>query len=277
MVSSIDDLITYAEGEGFFYRVDFRLKVLWIILTIISAVICLDMLFTFYLLFCTLFLERTGKSPVFTKIRRNKALVTFAFGLIIITFIFSSFNRALMQQVLTREDVFFLLARALALGFIAVMVGTLFMSILQTTQTIEMTAGRGPTVSILTFLTFRSVPLVTYHLSNVIDSQRARGLEMEKIGLRTIIRSVKAIVIPLLILLTGSIDRTSKVLEARGINPRVKHKSSYIQKKFSLGDFILLFYILFQLILSIWIASIFSPMYPTTTLTYRTFSSWGFI
>ena len=277
MVSSIDDLITYAEGEGFFYRVDFRLKVLWIILTIISAVICLDMLFTFYLLICTLILERTGKSPVFTKIRRNKALVTFAFGLITITFIFSSFNRALMQQVLTREDVLFLLARAFALGFIAVMVGTLFMSILQTTQTIEMTAGRGPTFSILTFLTFRSVPLVTYHLSNVIDSQRARGLEMEKIGLRTIIRSIKAIIIPLLILLTGSIDRTSKVLEARGINPRVKHKSSYIQKKFSLSDFILLFYILCQLIISIWIASIFSPMYSTTTLTYRTFSRWGLI
>ena len=277
MVASIDDLITYEEGEGFFYKADFRLKVIWIILTVISAVICLDMLFAFYLLFCTLLLEKAGKSPVFSKIRRNKALVTFTFGLILITFIFSSFNRALMQQVLTPVDVFFLLSRAFALGFIAVTVGTLFMSILQTTQTIEMTAGRGPTVSILTFLTFRSVPLVTYHLSNVIDSQRARGLEMEKIGLRTILRSIKAIIIPLFILLTGSVDRTSKVLEARGINPRVKHKTSYIQTKFSLRDFLLSFYILFQLIFSIWLASIFSPFYPTTTLTYNIFSNWGLV
>jgi energy-coupling factor transporter transmembrane protein EcfT len=118
---------------------------------------------------------------------------------------------------------------------------------------------------------------VIYHLKNVIDSQRARGLEMEKIGPRTILRSVKAIFIPLLILLTGSIDRTSKVLEARGINPRVKHKTSYIKSKFSKKDYLLFLYIIIQLILSIWIASMFSPMHPTTTLTYNVFSSWGLV
>lgn len=276
-VSSIDDLITYTKGEGYFYRIDFRMKLLWILLTLISALISVDMVFTFYLLICTISIERLGKSPVFFKIRRNKGLVTFAFGLVIFTFFFSSLNRALVKGILTDADIFFLIARAFALGFIAVSVGTLFMSVLQTTQTIEMAAGRGPIISILTFLTFRSIPLVTYHLNNVIDSQRARGLEMEKIGPRSLLRSVLAIFIPLLILLTGSIDRTSKVLEARGINPRVKNKSSFLQPKFRKFDYFLLFYTIIQLFISLWIAFHFPATIPTATLSYRLFSEWGII
>jgi energy-coupling factor transporter transmembrane protein EcfT len=235
------------------------------------------MLFTFYLLICTLGIERLGRSPVFFKIRRNKGLVTVSSGLVIITFFFSSLNRALVKGVLTDIDIFFFITRAFALGFIAVSLGTLFMSVLQTTQTIEMAAGRGPTVSILTFLTFRSIPLVTYHLNNVIDSQRARGLEMEKIGPRSLIRSVMAIFIPLLILLTGSIDRTSKVLEARGINPRVENKTSFLKPRFRKFDYFLLFYITIQLLISIWIAFHFPSTLPTTTLSYRVFSEWGLI
>jgi energy-coupling factor transporter transmembrane protein EcfT len=178
---------------------------------------------------------------------------------------------------MTPIDVFFYFARSVALGFLAITIGTLFMSILQTTQTIQMTAGRGPRTSILTFLTFRSVPLVTYHLINVIDSQRARGLEMEKMGPRTILRSVKAIFIPLLILLTGSIDRTAKVLEDRGITPKVKNKSSFITPKIAKMDVLMLFYIIIQLFISIWLASIFPPTRSTTTLTYSLFSEWGWI
>ncbi|MCK4847467.1 MAG: hypothetical protein KAT16_00420 [Candidatus Heimdallarchaeota archaeon] len=277
MVSSIDDLITYTEGHSFFYRIDFRIKLLWLIITIITAVIQLDMLFTSYLLFCTIFIEKLSGSPVFMKIRRNKALVTFVFGLVIITFIFSSLNRALVAGVVTPVDFFFYFARSVALGFLAVIIGTLFMSILQTTKTIEMTAGRGPTTSLLTFLTFRSVPLVTYHLTNVIDYQRARGLEMESLGPRSILRSVKAIFIPLLILLTGSIDRTAKVLEARGITPRVAGKSSYIKPHLKKSDWILFIYIFSQLFISIWLASLFPPSRSTTTLTFKLFSELGWL
>ncbi|MHA1946519.1 MAG: energy-coupling factor transporter transmembrane component T family protein [Candidatus Hodarchaeales archaeon] len=277
MVSSIDDLITYTEGHSFFYRIDFRIKLLWLVVTIITAVIQLDMLFICYLLFCTVIIEKLGGSPVFMKIRRNKALVTFAFGLVIITFIFSSLNRALVSGVVTPVDYFFYFARSVALGFLAVLIATLFMSILQTTRTIEMTAGRGPTTSLLTFLTFRSVPLVTYHLTNVIDSQRARGLEMEKLGPRTVLKSIKAIFIPLLILLTGSIDRTAKVLEARGITPRAANKSSFIKPHLKKTDWLLFLYIFSQFLLSIWLASLFPPSRSTTTLTFRLFSEFGWI
>ncbi|MHA1974445.1 MAG: energy-coupling factor transporter transmembrane component T family protein, partial [Candidatus Hodarchaeales archaeon] len=267
MVSSLEDIITYEEGTGFFYRIDFRVKILWVLLTIVTCVISVDMVFTFYLLIFTLLLQKFGRSPVFSKIKNNKALITFSFALIIVTFAFSSLNRAILQRVMTPVDWFFFLQRAMALGFIAISVGTLFMSILQSTRTIEMTAGRGPITAILTFLIFRSVPLVAYHLGNVIDSQRARGLEMERLTPMAVIRSIKAIFIPLLIVLTGSIDRTSKVLEARGINPRVKQKSSYIEAKIRKLDVLLLFYIFSQVIVSLIVAYYFPPGYPTTTLT----------
>jgi energy-coupling factor transport system permease protein len=277
MFSSIDDLLSYYEGDGFFYRMDFRVKVLWLLLTILAAVIMIDMIFTIYLLICTLFIEKLGRSPVFMKIRRNKTLVTFVFGMVIITFVFAFLNTALYSRELTPQLIFFYIARSIALGVTAVMTGTLFLSILQTTRVIAMTAGRGPSVSILTFLSFRSVPLVAYHLNNVIDAQRARGLEMEKMGPRSILKSIKAILIPLLIVLTGSIDRTSKVLEARGINPRVKNKTSYIKPSLTKLDVFVIFYTLFQLIVSALIAINYNPNYPLKTFTYNLFIAWGLI
>jgi len=204
-----------------------------------------------------------------------KALLT-AF-LILITFLFSSLNYALIYYKMTRELYFFFFARSVAIGFLTASVALIVLSSLHTTKTIEMTAGRGPTVSILTFLSFRSVPLVAYHLNTVIDSQRARGLELEKLGIRSILRGIKAIIIPLLVLLTGSVDRTSKVLESRGINPTVKHKSSYIQPKLKKIDYFLLIYMITLLIISIYLSIIFSPMHATTTLTYSVFSELGLI
>jgi energy-coupling factor transporter transmembrane protein EcfT len=209
------------------------------------------------------------------KIRRNKALVTFVFALIIISFVMGFLNRALVKSAITSRLFFFFLTRSIALGFIAISLGIMFMSILQTTKTIEMTAGRGPTTSILTFLTFRSIPLVAFHLNNVIDAQRARGLEMEKLGPRSVFKGIKAIFIPLLVLLTGSIDRTSKVLEARGINPRVKCKTSYIKPKLKKIEILLIFYTLVQLWVSLWLVINFPAGYETTTLTYYLFSQWG--
>ncbi|MFW9991493.1 MAG: energy-coupling factor transporter transmembrane component T family protein [Candidatus Odinarchaeota archaeon] len=277
MVSSIDDLITYTKGEGLLYRFDFRIKMIWLLMTVLTAVISVDMIFTLYLLFCTLVILKLGGSPVFMKIRRNKALVTFVFVLIIISFVMGFLNRALVKGVITSGVFFFYLTRSIALGFIAITLGILFMTILQTTKTTEMTAGRGSTTSILTFLTFRSVPLVAYHLNSVIDAQRVRGLEMEKLGPKSVLKAIKAIIIPLLVLLTGSIDRTSKVLEARGINPRVKNKTSYIKPKLKKIDILFIIYSTIQLGLSIWLAYNFSPNYETTTLTYFLFSEWGFI
>ena len=128
LVSSIDDLIAYSEGDSFFYRIDFRIKILWLIVTILTAIIQLDMLFTFYLLAFTLIIVRLGGSPVFKKAQRNKALISFVFGVIILTFVFSSLNRALISTNMKPIDVFFYFARSVALGFLAITIGTLFMS-----------------------------------------------------------------------------------------------------------------------------------------------------
>lgn len=277
MVSSIDDIISYIDGNGRIYDIDFRVKALWILLTILTAVISLDATYNSLLLFSTIIWIRLLKSPIFIKIKRNKALVVFTLTLILITFLFSSLNAALIVYEMTPQHYFFFFARSVAIGFLTASVALIALSTLHTTKTIEMTANRGPTLSILTFLSFRSVPLVAYHLNNVIDSQRARGLELEKLGLRTIIRGIRAIIIPLLILLTGSIDRTSKVLEARGINPTVKYKTSYIQPKLRKLDFLLILYMFTQLFISIYLSFHFSPMHITTTLTYRIFSQFGLI
>ena len=277
MVSSLDDLISYIEGKGKIYYVDFRVKVLWVFLTIITAVISLDAIFTTYLLKTTMLWIFPLKSPVFKKLKRNKALVIFTLSLILITFLFSSLNYALIVYKMTTAHYIYFFARSVAIGFLTASAAIIVLSTLQTTKTIEMTAGRGPTFSILTFLSFRSVPLITFHLNNVIDSQRARGLELEKLGFRSILRGIKAIIIPLLILLTGSIDRTSKVLESRGINPTVKNKSSYLSPKLHKIDYALLLYMFIQLIISIYLSILFSPMHPTTTLTYNVLLELGVI
>jgi energy-coupling factor transporter transmembrane protein EcfT len=277
MVSSIDDIIAYLDGDGKIYEIDFRVKVLWILLTIITAVISLDAIFTSYLLISTIVWIIHLRSPIFTKLKRNKALVIFTFTLIITTFLFSSLNYAMMVYKMTRAHYFFFFARSVAIGFLTASVAIIVLSTLHTTKTIEMTAGRGPTLSILTFLSFRSVPLIAFHLNNVIDSQRARGLELEKLGVRSVLRGLKAILIPLLILLTGSIDRTSKALESRGINPTVKNKTSYIVPKLKKLDYFLIFYLIIQLTISIYLSLLFSPMHPTTTLTYTVFSQLGLI
>lgn len=277
MVSSIDDIISYLDGDGKIYEIDFRVKVLWILFTIITAVISLDAIFTTYLLISTMIWIIPLRSPVFKKLKRNKALVIFTLTLILTTFLFSSLNYAMMVYKMTKAHYFYFFARSIAIGFLTASVALIVLSTLHTTKTIEMTAGRGPTLSILTFLSFRSVPLIAFHLNNVIDSQRARGLELEKIGFRSILRGLKAIIIPLLILLTGSIDRTSKVLESRGINPTVKNKSSYIIPKLKKLDYLLIFYMIIQFLFSIYLSLLFSPMHPTTTLTYNIFSDLGLI
>ncbi|WP_455464654.1 CbiQ family ECF transporter T component, partial [Candidatus Hodarchaeum mangrovi] len=230
-----------------------------------------------FLLFCTFIWIIYLKSPIFTKLKRNKALIIFTFSLILLTFLFSSLNAALVVYKMTKELYFFFFARSVAIGFLTASVALIVLSSLHTTKTIEMTAGRGPTLSILTFLSFRSVPLVAYHLNTVIDSQRARGLELEKLGIRSIYRGIKAIIIPLLVLLTGSVDRTSKVLESRGINPTVKNKSSYIQPNLKKLDYLLLLYMIIFLIISMFLSTIYSPMHATTTLTYSVFSELGLI
>lgn len=277
MVSSVDDIISYIDGDGKIYHIDFRVKVLWIFLTIITAIISLDAIFTTYLLISTMLWIVPLRSPVFTKLKRNKALVIFTMILILTTFLFSSLNYAMMVYNMTKAHYFYFFARSIAIGFLTASVAIIVLSTLHTTKTIEMTAGRGPTLSILTFLSFRSVPLIAFHLNNVIDAQRARGLELERLGLRSVLRGIKAIIIPLLILLTGSIDRTSKVLESRGINPTVKNKSSYITPKLKKLDFLLIIYMLIQLLISIYLSLLYSPMHPTTTLTYNVFSSLGLI
>lgn len=277
MVSSLDDMISYIEGDGKIYDIDFRVKLLWVVLTILTAMISLDAIFTTYLLICTMLWIFPLRSPVFTKLKRNKALVMFTLTLILFTFLFGSLNTALYTYEMTEVHYFYFFARSVAIGFLTASSAIIILSTLHTTKTIEMTAGRGPTISILTFLSFRSVPLITFHLNNVIDSQRARGLELEKIGLRSILRGIKAIIIPLLILLTGSIDRTSKVLESRGINPTVKNKSSYNTPKLHKFDYLLLVYMFIQLLFSIYLSTLFSPSHITTTLTYRVFTELGLI
>ncbi len=277
MVSSIDDIISYIDGHGKIYEIDFRVKLIWVLLTILTAIISLDALFNTFLLFCTFIWIIYLKSPIFTKLKRNKALIIFTFSLILLTFLFSSLNAALVVYKMTKELYFFFFARSVAIGFLTASVALIVLSSLHTTKTIEMTAGRGPTLSILTFLSFRSVPLVAYHLNTVIDSQRARGLELEKLGIRSIYRGIKAIIIPLLVLLTGSVDRTSKVLESRGINPTVKNKSSYIQPNLKKLDYLLLLYMIIFLIISMFLSTIYSPMHATTTLTYSVFSELGLI
>ena len=51
MVSSIDDIISYIDGQGKIYEIDFRVKMIWVLLTILTAVISLDALFNIFLLF----------------------------------------------------------------------------------------------------------------------------------------------------------------------------------------------------------------------------------
>ena len=277
MIASVDDLIGYTSGQGLFYKLNFRIKAFWIISTILTIIIAIDMIFTSYLLVSTLIILYLGKSPVFSRIKRNKALVTFVFVFIFVTFVLAFVNRALLSTNLTDVIMFFYIARAIALGNVALMMGLLFITTLLTTRTTEMTANRGPTTSILTFLTFRSIPLVTHHLNNVIDSQRARGFEMEKIGVRSILKSITAIFVPLLILLTGSIDRTSKALESRGINPQIKNKSSYFQPRWNRYDFIITIYVFFQFSIALYLALIFNIHYADKTFTYFVFSTLGLI
>lgn len=94
-----------------------------------------------------------------------------------------------------------------------------------------------PTISLSFTLAIRFLPTTAKQISDIMDAQRSRGLELESKNLLQRIKNLLPIMIPVIILSIKKSIEVAEALETRGLNLKVK-RTSITQLKVTMKDYI---------------------------------------
>ncbi len=108
-------------------------------------------------------------------------------------------------------------------------------------------------------LAFRFVPTISIEAQNIIDAQQSRGYELKKKGIITQIKNLFPLLIPLIICSVKRAFNVAEALESRAFGSR-KERTYYFTINYTYKDWIITFYLLIILILSILIKIYFNFM-----------------
>jgi energy-coupling factor transport system permease protein len=99
-------------------------------------------------------------------------------------------------------------------------------------------------------LAFRFVPTISIEAQNIIDAQQSRGYELKKKGIIRQVKNLFPLLIPLIICSVKRAFNVAEALEFRAFGSR-KERSYYFTIQYTYKDWIVTFYLLIILILSI--------------------------
>lgn len=76
-------------------------------------------------------------------------------------------------------------------------------------------------------LALRTIPTLERDVTLIQDAQRSRGVELDRGGLRTKVRSLAAVVLPLMTVSISRLEVISRVIESRGVTSRRPCRTFY--------------------------------------------------
>jgi energy-coupling factor transport system permease protein len=91
-------------------------------------------------------------------------------------------------------------------------------------------------VATITATAFRCVPMVVDGLLTVYNAHRARGMELEKGGVRERIRQWQVLITPLMMVLLRWVDQMTLVFQSRGLDFSTRKRTRLNVPKFRLAD-----------------------------------------
>lgn len=270
VTASARNLVSYVELDAPMWKLDPRAKIIWVVVTIILSVSFTSPIPAFLLLLQTIVLSAILGYPIINQlVQHSKTLMFLVVFLGLLNILFASFVGGIpLFSIRLFGATFSITSGAVLYGAtVTARVLTIFIAIIVLTSSTRMSHivkslecwGVPYRIAFLIGVTWRLIPLVAEGLEITMDSQRARGFEMDKGTFRQKLTAVQRTIKPIFILLANLTDDMSLAFVAKGLDFESRKRTSIWQPKLITRDWCIVVYSIVLLVfgftaklLSIW-------------------------
>jgi energy-coupling factor transport system permease protein len=239
-----DSLITYEPSDRWLHRLNPLTKCMMLVTVVVGGLVLsgpgYPWYFNFSILVSLVIVALTGGVPLRRELRiRGAYLVAIALVLLIGNLVFARGGETGQGTVYFSLPPFIYVS-SLSLNF--ALSKTLFLlnsilvviALLKSTRLSDLThsmqtIGVPYPVATLTSTSLRCIPMVTDGLLIVYNAQRARGMEMDKGGVRDRVRQWSKLLAPLMVVLMKWVDSMSLVFQSRGLDFSARRKRTRLR------------------------------------------------
>jgi energy-coupling factor transporter transmembrane protein EcfT len=212
IIKHLQSALIYEEAVSFYHNLDPRIKLLYLVITFImistSSILKLLIILVFTFVLASLY-PRIYRKTLYILIGLTPFMIFTAIFVIIFTVAFG--GGTLREATLEQVKVFMRVA-AVAVTMTTIALSTTPHEFVHALVKV----GFRYTYLYTLIITVRFIPLVFNELSDIYDSQRSRGLELEKGGIRERLRKLNAILIPAFVCSLLRARDLAEALELRG-------------------------------------------------------------
>lgn len=229
-------LFPYQDIDSRIHRLDPRPKMLFVAVLFLLSILISDILYLLLLLALTLLISAIARilRPTLGLLRYSLFIAVFV---MVFNLFFSSGKTLLFQWgflTLSLESLAFSVSMVIRL-FLAMVSFSILTFAVHPDELLRTLSGLGYRVMTALSLATRMYPTIAADSGAIMDSMRARGLEMDQGGLLQRAKSRAPVIMPLLL---NSLDRSigiSEAMEARGFGSS-RPRTSYSKRELSLRE-----------------------------------------
>lgn len=253
IASSAKNMVAYTEKDAIMWRIDPRIKLLWIAVTIILAVIFRSPIPVLFIFAQVFFLSEIWGFPVIAYIKKNMSVFLFLVVFVgILNLLFTGYvggneifvlNLGIAKIVLRDKGVLYTLSvtvRLIAI-FITILLLTATTKMAHLTRSLEL-LGLPYKWCFMFSLTWRLIPVIAEGLEVTIDAQRTRGYEMDSGSIVSRLKGIIRVIKPTFLLIGNSINDMTLAFISKGVDLNSKNRTSIWQPKMHSYDYFLLIY-----------------------------------
>lgn len=236
--------LEYIPGDSFFHKMDVRTKLIWLVMVVVLSIIFNSPIFLTLLVLFVCFIGLLAGLPYSRIWRMLKPLLP----LILFILVFTGFTAPLTEGNVTIFEIFGLkfTLRGVLLGvsfILRLLIMVISLSIVTLTTPLEAFFGLLASLKMPYELGFalatgiRFVPTLQNEVLTIMDAQKVRGVELEKVGFIKGLRTQISMMIPMIV---GGIRRSenlAQALLARGFGAS-KRRTMIYELKMRTSDYV---------------------------------------
>lgn len=259
---SAKNMVAYTEKDAIMWRIDPRVKLLWIIVTIVLAVIFRSPVPVLFICAQVFIISEIWGFPVIAYIKKNKSVflfLVFFVGLLNLLFtgyvggdVVFTLDLKLFQIVLRDKGILYTLSvtvRLIAI-FITILLLTATTRMAHLTRSLEL-LGLPYRLCFMFSLTWRLIPVIAEGLEVTIDAQRTRGYEMDSGSLLKKIKGLTRVIKPTFLLIGNSVNDMTLAFISKGVDLSAKNRTSIWEPRLTGYDYFLAVYSVMLLIVGL--------------------------
>lgn len=237
ITTSAKSMVAYTESDAVMWKIDPRIKLLWVCVTIALSVMFRSPIPVLLVCLQTFVISQMWGFPVFKQIKQHKGVFMFLVVFVgLLNLLFTGYvgGNVVLSIPLGFASISFTDAGLLYTITVTIRLVTIFIIILLLTATTKMAhltrslelLGLPYRLCFLFSLTWRLIPVIAEGLEVTIDAQRTRGFEMDSGSLRKKIQGFARVIKPTFLLLGNSVNDMTLAFISKGVDLEAKKRTS---------------------------------------------------